>query len=226
MAGFNTNVSRTTSGVSGMSRLAVRRLFEEAKRLYAPGGGYMKGTDLSLARGQKRAVATGMQNLAASGMAGTSLAGNIGQMYEEDIAQPALAAANTQRLSALAGLLQGQAGAEANLATRYSRTTSTTPYRDSNIRRAVGYGPAVSSGRRTSAPAPTASTRLAQKKFKFPSIFKPQPTGYKGVYFGKAFYDKQKGAAPKSGTTGSFYSDYLGKGGTPTGLKGLNPYNI
>lgn len=224
---FDTSVSKTTSGVGTASLRNIRRLFDEAQELYAPGGEYMKGTEAQLARGQKRSVATGMQNLAASGMAGTSMAGNLGQMYEEDVAQPAMAVANTQRLGALAGLLQSEAGAESQLATRYSTTTSTSP-------RYSGGGGAIPSTPSTRKPAAAAAPAKARVPTlsAFPSLSgtKKEPSGYKGVFFGQAYYDKQKAAAakakPQPKSTGSFYSDYLSKGGTSIGLKELDPYGI
>ena len=88
LAGRSAATQTTSSGVSAATRRRVSSLYATARRMYAPGGEYMAGTEAGLERGQKKAVATGMQNLAASGMAGTSLAGNIGQMYEEDVAAP------------------------------------------------------------------------------------------------------------------------------------------
>lgn len=226
---FDTSVSKTTSGVGTASLRNIRRLFDEAQGLYAPGGEYMKGTEAQLARGQKRSVATGMQNLAASGMAGTSLAGNLGQMYEEDVAQPAMAAANTQRLGALAGLLQSEAGAESQLATRYNTTVSQTPR--SSYGGGGGAVPSTPSTRKPAAATAPAKARVPTLSA-FPSLSGTGGSGggYTGVYFGSAYYDKQKAAAakakPQPKSTGSFYSDYLSKGGASTGLKGLDPYGI
>ena len=147
-------ISRRTSasGVSATTRARVSGLFKEAKELYAPGGGYMKGLETQLVRGGEKAVATGMQNLAASGMAGTSMAGGLGLKYEEDVATPARATANTQRLSALAGLLQAEAGATANLATRYS--TSPGSYGGGG----GGGGSATPGFRTTSSPRPSSKS--------------------------------------------------------------------
>ncbi len=112
----------TSSGVGDATRERTRGLYAEAKKLYAPGGDFMKGTEAQLARGKKRSVASGMQGLAAAGLAGTSMMGGLGKKYEEEVAQPALAVATTARLSALSGLLREEAGMEASLATRYSTT--------------------------------------------------------------------------------------------------------
>jgi hypothetical protein len=191
--------------------------------MYAPGGEYMAGTEAGLERGQKKAVATGMQNLAASGMAGTSMAGGLGMMYEEDIAAPTRARATTERLGALAGLLQQQAGTEAQLASRYTTTTGAAAGGGGG-----GYMPSAAPTRRPAAAAAAPAKAKVPTLSAFPSLTTAkQPTGYQGVYFGKAFYDKQKKAAAPE-TKGSFYSDFLSRGGTPTsgGLKGLDPYGI
>ncbi len=110
----------STSGVSSATRARVTGLFKEAKAMYAPGGDYMKGIEAQLERGGEKAVATGMQGLAAAGLGGTSMMGGLGLKYEEDVATPARSQATTARLSALSSLLQAEAGATANMATRYS----------------------------------------------------------------------------------------------------------
>lgn len=118
----NTAISSrvSSSGVSATSRRQVSSLFAEAKKLYAPGGEYMAGTEAAISRGSKKAVASGVQQLASVGLAGTSIIGGLGKKYEEEIGMPARAQATTARLGALAGLLQAEAGATASLATRYS----------------------------------------------------------------------------------------------------------
>ena len=110
----------STSGVNSATRARVAGLFKEAKAMYAPGGEYMKGIEAQLERGGKKAVATGMQGLAAAGLGGTSMMGGLGLKYEEDVATPARSQATTARLGALSNLLQAEAGATANMATRYS----------------------------------------------------------------------------------------------------------
>lgn len=195
--GSSTVASRTSSsGVSLATRRYVSGLFKEAKAMYAPGGGYMKGIEAQLKRGGEKAVATGMQNLAAGGLASTSMAGGLGLKYEEDVATPARATAETQRMGALAGLLQAEAGAISNLATRYS--TSPGGYGGGGGGGGASYAPRpVASATRQPAASATSTARLK----KFPAIFGKasspaeavptlsQGTGYKGVYFGKAYYD-------------------------------------
>lgn len=112
--------TRTVSGVSAASIREIRKLFAEAKELYAPEGAYMGGVEAQVKRGKKRAVAGGMQGLVAAGLGGTSMMGGLGKKYEEEVAQPALAQAETTRLSFLANLMQSQAGAEAQMAPRYT----------------------------------------------------------------------------------------------------------
>lgn len=123
-----TTTTTSKSGVSAASLKAVRELFAEAKKLYAPEGAFMGGVEARVARGEKKAVATGMQGLVAAGLGGTSMMGGLGKKYQEEVAQPALAQAETTRLSFLASLMQSQAGAEAQMAPRYTTQTTTTPY--------------------------------------------------------------------------------------------------
>ena len=213
-----------SSSVSSVAREQVSSLFKEAKALYAPGGGYMKGLESQLARGSERAVASGVQNLASAGLAGTSMVGGLGLQYEEDVATPARAGANTQRLGALSNLLQAEAGATANMATRYSTSPA--------IYTGGGGGVPSQAPRSTSRPKTATATATAAKLptlSAFPNLSggaKKEPTGYKGVWFGKAFYDRQKAAAKKTQpkSSGSFYGDFQKASQKP--LKGLDPYGI
>lgn len=118
----------TRTGVSATSIANIRKLFKEAKELFAPEGAFMGGIEAQLARTEKRAVASGMQGLAAAGLAGTSMAGGLGKKFQEEVAMPQLARAETTRLSSLAGLLQSQAGAETQLAPRFTTQTTYSPY--------------------------------------------------------------------------------------------------
>ncbi len=136
----------STSGVSSATRARVTGLFKEAKAMYAPGGDYMKGIEAQLERGGEKAVATGMQGLAAAGLGGTSMMGGLGLKYEEDVATPARSQATTARLSALSSLLQAEAGATANMATRYSTSPGS-------------YGGGGGGGGGSYTPARTTSTR-------------------------------------------------------------------
>ncbi len=142
------NLNVSTSGVSAAALKEIRGLFAEAKELYAPGGGFMAGTEAAISRGSKRAVASGVQQLASAGLAGTSIVGGLGKKYEEEVGMPARAQATTARLGALAGLLQAEAGTTASLATRYS--TSPATYTG---------GGGGGGGRRTIAPRTTAQPR-------------------------------------------------------------------
>lgn len=166
LASQNAATQTSSSGVSAAARRRVSNLYATAKRIYAPGGEYMAGTEAGLKRGQQLSVASGMQNLAASGMAGTSMAGNLGQMYEENVGAPTRARATTERLGALAGILQSEAGATANLATRYS--TSPMAYRGGGGGGGGGYAPRTSSARRTTTTAPAA--RRIPTLSAFPSL--------------------------------------------------------
>lgn len=117
-----------TSGFSAKSGRDIRKLFKEAKALYAPEGEFMAGTEAGIARGSKRAVASGVQQLASAGLAGTSMVGGLGKKYEEEIGMPARQRATTARLQALAGLLQAEAGAELQMAPRYGYQAPTPSY--------------------------------------------------------------------------------------------------
>ena len=220
------STSTSTSAVSGKTRADIKGLFEEARKMYAPGGGYASGVEAGLKRGRVKAVASGMQGLAAAGLGGTSMMGGLGLKYEEDVAAPTRAKMETQRLSALSSLLSQQAGVEAQLAPRTStqRTSAPSPYlqrpgQSSSVRSAASKAPWTPLRSNWSKSSQKSSTTPKRPTFRaFPSLpgIRKQPSGYKGVYFGKASYGKQKKSS------GSFYSNYLSKGGTSTGLKGFN----
>ncbi len=127
---FNLKTASTgrtaTSSVDPAAKEKISGLFAEARALYDTDGDFMKGIEAQLGRSRKRAVASGMQGLASAGLAGTSMMGGFGKKFEEEVAQPALAVATSARLSALSGLLQAEAGAEASLATRYTTTPQST----------------------------------------------------------------------------------------------------
>ena len=127
----------------------IRSLFAKAKKLYAPEGEFMAGTEAAISRGSKRAVASGVQQLASAGLAGTSIVGGLGKKYEEEIGMPARERATSARLGALAGLLQAEAGAELQLSMRPPITIG------------GGYGGGGGGGRRTTAPRTTAQPRTA-----------------------------------------------------------------
>lgn len=110
--------TRTVSGVSSSSIASIRKLFKEAKALFAPEGEFMGGIEAQLARTEKRAVASGMQGLVAAGLGGTSMMGGLGKKFQEEVAVPALARAESTRLSSLANIYTQQAGAEVSLAPR------------------------------------------------------------------------------------------------------------
>ena len=181
-----------TSGFSAKSGADIRRLFAEAKKIYAPGGGYATGIEAGLKRGRTKAVATGMQNLASAGLAGTSMAGGLGLKYEEDVAVPARERMETQRLGALSGLLQAEAGAELQMAPRYGYTAPQQQQRQPQSRVSI---PQRQTTRRPSTTRQPEARRPQSLLNKGPQqLFKKSAsgTGYKGVYFGKAFYDKRK----------------------------------
>ncbi len=109
---------RLISGIGAAAGANIGKLFEEAKKLYDPKGEFMAGTEAAISRGSKRAVASGVQQLASAGLAGTSIVGGLGKKYEEEVGMPTRARATTQRLGALAGLLQAEAGTEFQMSLR------------------------------------------------------------------------------------------------------------
>ncbi len=123
-----TSTSTSTSQVNDKAVLEIQKLYEAAKAMYAPGGKFMAGTEAGIERGRKKAVASGMSGLASAGLAGTSMMGGLGLKYEEDVAAPTRARATSARVGALAGIMQSQAGAYAQLAPRTTTQQTTTPY--------------------------------------------------------------------------------------------------
>ena len=211
LGGSASGTRTTTSGVSAAARRQVSSLFAEAKKIYAPGGGFMAGTEAAITRGSKRAVASGVQQLASAGLAGTSIVGGLGKKYEEEVGMPARAQATTARLGALAGLLQAEAGATASLATRYS--TSPASY--------GGGGGGGGGGRRTITPRrTTAQSGAATRPQPLPTLNLPtlkaakrEPTGYKGIYFGADYYKRQQQQQPTASVSSKPLSSYYDVGG-------------
>lgn len=201
----------TTSGVSVASRKEVSDIFAEAKKIYAPGGGYMAGTEAAIARGSKRSIASGVQQLASVGLAGTSIIGGLGKKYEEEIGMPTRARATTARLGALAGLLQAEAGATASLATRYT-TTPYTPYGGGGGATSI---PSVAP--RTAQPRTVAQPQQQRPQqqpplptLNFPKTFAPAGQ-WQGTIGGTSFYSTGTGrisqtvSAPKKRPISNYY---------------------
>ena len=202
--------TRTVSGASAASIAQVRNLFKEAKALYAPEGAFMGGIEAQLARTEKRAVASGMQGLVSAGLAGTSLAGGLGKKFQEEVAVPALAQAESTRLSSLAGLYQSQASAEANLATRYTtqygyanqetsqfgiprRPQSTAPARPTQRTAAPGTTQqAAPAAKAVTPPTPTVQRR--------PDISDPRGT-LQGTIGGISYYSDGQGGFTQTGAS-------------------------
>ena len=97
----------------------VSAAFEKALSYYRPGGGYAKGVEASLVRGEKKSTASGMQSLVSSGLAGTTMAAGLGKKYQEEVAAPTRARVEETRVGqmssiemALANLRQGAAESE------------------------------------------------------------------------------------------------------------------
>jgi hypothetical protein len=83
---------------------AASKALKSARKQYAPGGGFAKGTEAALKRGGKKAIAGGMQSLVSSGLASTSMGAGLAKKYEEEVAAPTRAGVESQRASALAGI--------------------------------------------------------------------------------------------------------------------------
>ncbi len=231
--GETTAVSRTAIDKAVLE--SISSLLSEAKGLYAPEGDYMAGIEAQLGRGRTRAVAGGMQGLAAAGLASTSMAGGLARKYEEEVAAPTMAQATTQRLTALAGLAQTEAGFQAQLAPRETtQKTTTSPMTTEQVTtprtttqrttspaipvRGGGGGP--TSGGGGAAPARPSSGSAPRPQplppdpgaavLKNLGLTKKEPTGYQGVFFGADFYKQQQAKtapapAPVRNVLSSFY---------------------
>ena len=195
----------STTQTSNKAVLEIKKLYEAAKSMYAPGGEFMAGTEAGLETGRKRAVASGFQNLAAAGLGSTSMIGSLGMAYEEDVAAPTRARATSARVGALAGIMQSQAGAYAQLAPR------TTYARQSTARYPSAAPPPAPRTTQPSLqvyrPPTTARPTAAPKK---PTAVKKPVSLPSSSYLAKPkTYDK---AGTWQGTIGgtSFYSDGMG----------------
>lgn len=187
--------STTTSRVDSAALAKMRSLFEQAKEIYAPSGKYMAGIEATVERGEKKAVAGGMQGLAAAGLAGTSMMGGLSKKYQEEVAMPTLAAATTQRLQALAGIMSEEAGAEGSMA---ARTTTTVGPMQRTMRQPTSRALTSSTPSRTgSSSAAIRPTERAATKKSTPLIsmnmgsYDRKSPGTGQVYFGAATYAKQ-----------------------------------
>lgn len=227
VSGAATAATTSTSGISAASIAQIRALFKEAKALYAPEGEYMGGIEAQVKRGEKRAVASGMQGLAAAGLAGTSMMGGLGKKYQEEVAMPALAQAESTRLSALAGLYQSQAGAEAQMAPRYTTQRTYAPQSYGGASRRPQPVTQVQPTRRAAAPtaakpvAPTAKPVVpaAPPINVGPSL--PDPAGtLQATIGGISYYSDGGGGFTQAGTSttrrqptklASFYTPELKK---------------
>lgn len=168
-----TTTTRTTTGVSEQAAQAILKLFAEAKKLYAPGGGFMAGTRAELKRGRTRAIAGGMQGLAAAGLAGTSMAGGLAKKYEEEVAAPTLARATSARLAGLASVLTAEAGAEMQMAPRTTTQQVTSPLLRTQMPQVSM--PSISAPRRIAQPRQAARTQTQQPipRLNLPGVRRP-----------------------------------------------------
>lgn len=94
---------RTSATRSSMDP-ATSEALEKAIAYYSPEGGYGKGVEAALERGQTKAVAGGMQGLVSAGLAGTTMMGGLGKKYEEEVAMPARARVEETRAEKISGL--------------------------------------------------------------------------------------------------------------------------
>jgi hypothetical protein len=171
----------------------MRSLFEQAKAIYAPEGKYMTGIEATVQRGEKKAVAGGMQGLAAAGLAGTSMMGGLSKKYQEEVAQPTLARATTERLSALANIMSQEAGSEGSMA---ARTTTTVGPMQRTMQRPTAPTAARPASRTGSSSAAIRPAAAAPTKKATPLIsmnmgsYSRKSPGTGQVYFGAATYAK------------------------------------
>ena len=83
---------------------AATKQFNEAIALYAPGGGLDAGIKAQLERERAKFLSAGMQGLVSSGLANTTMPAGLAGKFSEEVATPALAGAESQRIQALANL--------------------------------------------------------------------------------------------------------------------------
>lgn len=83
---------------------AASEAMQKAIAYYQPGGGFGKGTEAALARGETRALATGAQSLVSAGLGGTTMMAGLGKKYQEEVAAPMRARVEETRAQAISGL--------------------------------------------------------------------------------------------------------------------------
>lgn len=203
-----TTTTTSKSGVSAASIAQIRKLFKSAKEIYSQSGAFMGGIEAQLARTEKRAVASGMQGLAAAGLASTSMAGGLGKKFQEEVAVPALAQAESTRLSALAGLYQSQAGAEATLAPRYSTQRTYTSAQESQWGIPKRPQPAAVQSTQRTVAQPTAAPKAGtakpktERKVLNKGPVLPDPAGtLQATIGGISYYSDGSGGFTQTGTS-------------------------
>ncbi len=109
----------------------ARAAYERAIARYRPGGGFGKGVEAGLARGETKAVASGMQSLVSAGLAGTTMGAGLSKKYQEEVAAPARSRVEEARAQAISGL-------EVSLASAMQRGSESAQERSLRERLAIG----------------------------------------------------------------------------------------
>lgn len=99
-SGFGGRTTPSGPAVAPEATSAIDRAIAQ----YQPGGGFGKGTEAALARGETRAVASGAQSLVSAGLAGTTMMAGLGKKYQEEVAAPMRARVEETRAQAISGL--------------------------------------------------------------------------------------------------------------------------
>ncbi len=100
VAGFGGRAPAAGPAVAPEATSAMQKAIE----YYQPGGGFGKGTEAALARGETRTVASGAQSLVSSGLTGTTMMAGLGKKYQEEVAAPMRARVEETRAGAISGL--------------------------------------------------------------------------------------------------------------------------
>lgn len=164
-AGFGGRAAPSGPAVAPEASSAIQRAIEQ----YQPGGGFGKGTEAALARGETRAVASGAQSLVSTGLAGTTMMAGLGKKYQEEVAAPMRARVEETRAQAISGLEMTKAQIIQG-ATESQRASALQKYlaqlqSDTAITASAARQPTIM----PTAQAPTMPMRTTQPAYKFPS---------------------------------------------------------
>ena len=88
----------------------IRGILDEIIAMYAPGGGFGKGTEAMIEREKEKSIAQGTQALVTSGLYGTTMAAGLGKKFEEEVGMPTRLKLEDVRYGQYAGAMGQKAG--------------------------------------------------------------------------------------------------------------------